>query len=217
MGYGIVLHLRDRSVRDERISPDELGTDLARVLVDATSGPAGGPSVSAGPWQAAGAQHSSAMTIFTATAEGITITGTAPDDDDGSWAWQDQLTPRMHADAVRDVQRHPARAARLAAQSPDPFAAYFGADRSASAEASVWWFYADALGRADPATLGPAVVELMGSYLRASTSLGSHANALNKAGAIVAPGNVTLVWSGNRLCRPGQLTELEQPRWARSR
>lgn len=215
MGYGIVLHLDDVAARALVASEGTLalGEHLLAVLGQSNY-PAAARGAASGPWSRLGAFHSSHQVFFEVTPE--TIEQVSFDEyvgDGDSWAFQESWTPGRAAAATRELLRSPVRQAELAVQGP---AALYGADRTTGRSlASAWFFYADALSFADSssaATLGEAAARLMETHLEASASLGSHASALNKVGALTAPGAVRLVWSGNRVCAPSALTEREAVR-----
>lgn len=214
MGYAIVLHLSDADVRATNIDASKLGATLAEAVgTDAYPlGLPGGRRV--GPWTVAGPYHSASMVVLRADATGIAAVGAGTIDDSTASAWQAQLTPRAHAAALRDLRSPHKRLAAATTEGSDILEAYFGPDRSATSLGSIWWFYADALRTTSgPASLGPVVASAMGTYDGDAFGLGSHANALNKLGALVADGSVRLVWSGNRLCRPDDLTDPETRRY----
>lgn len=211
MGYGIVLTLDDTQVRADGLPAPALTEDLVAVL-GTDSYPSGFEPAASGPWQSVGAFHSNELAGFKLTAGGLTRLPLR-DLDVGadSAAWQRVLAPRDFAEVARTLQRHPPRGARLAAARSDMVDGYFGPDRSVRSLRSVWWFYADAVGSV-PADLDATVMRMMNCRVEAGASCGSYANALNKVGALVSDDDVTLVWSGNRLCRPLDLTAPEQER-----
>jgi hypothetical protein len=53
-----------------------------------------------------------------------------------------------------------------------------------------------------PADMAATVLGAVETHMPAAVSGGQHANALTKAGSLVAPGEVTLVHSGVRVCGP---------------
>lgn len=216
MGYGIVLHLDDSAARSLVASEGTLalGESLLGALgSDSYPSPAA-PPVASGPWTSLGAFHSSARSGFRVTGSGSSALPLSALEGDGdAWAWDASWTPGRAAAAARSVLARPHEYA-LAAASGDLASAVFGPDRvSGRSLASLWWFYADALSLGvSAAGLGAGAARLLETSREASCDSGSHASALNKAGALLFPGTVHLAWSMNRVCLVSDLTGPERLR-----
>ena len=116
---------------------------------------------------------------------------------------------------IKDLQRHPGRMARFAAArdaGADPYDVVFGPDRAGGGTSawSAWWVYADNL-RGAPVPSPEIGTEI--ARLTTSSRAGVRAGLANKVGsASVVGAPVTLVWSGNRMCRPAGLLPEEAAR-----
>jgi hypothetical protein len=228
VGYGYVLHLDDQAAR--RILAGEASVDpagrivpsrdvppasgqeiLGRSLLDAVAdGPY--PTIShprtVGPWRCAGAFHSTAQVLLRVSDRGIGPAGPDWESDDDPAGWSKQWTAGMVHQAVQQALRHPPQIP-LTTVVPD---AVHGS------AASVWWLYASALpGPGNPAILGAGIQRLLDTRSGEPISWGSHANALQKAGTLHGVGPVHLVWSGNRVCLPEDLTPRETEAFTRRR
>jgi hypothetical protein len=207
MGYATVLHLDHRHVRAAALD----GAAIGDALVDVVDGARHHETPAAvGPWLTCGSFHASSMVVISATASTLEV-GRGVDDGD----WCSQVTATRHAAAARTVQQHPGRFTRAVASGTGLAELMFGRDRGATADASVWWFYDDAAGDIDAAALGAGVLGLLDTHFDSAVSTGVYANALNKAGFVHGDGSVLLVWSGNRLCRPDELSERERAVYGR--
>lgn len=194
-----------------------VGRHLAHLLGHDAYPSGGLPTRSAGPFAVVGAWHASGRATITMGPHGATMaaTGGAPADlgragqrddrpaDDG---WVAQLSAGAMAARTAAALRAPWRLNASLARGQSLTDAAYGPNRVAGTSlASLWWFHADALaqGLPDPGQLGAAAIALIETHLDSAAAVGTHGNALNKAGALVAETNVLVVWSGNRLCRAG--------------
>lgn len=221
MGYGIICTLDDGAARSLAASgdADQLGLSLRQALGDRSYGPDPAMPRRSGPWCAFGSFHSHEQVWVELSADGLAAGSDAGllESDLGSSSvrldgvWADTLRGSDHRALTEEFARRPRphpgmTLAEAALGSPRLVA---GSLRSA------WWFYADALGglsAAAAAELGGRVAQLLDTHWEGELQVGSHAAALCRAGALLAPSAVPLVWSGNRLCRAGLLTGPEKER-----
>lgn len=221
MGFGIVMWLDDRAVRDQVAAdgPDAAGAAVAEALVRAvgvSDYPQGGlEPLSDGPWQRLGACYMSHLVGIEIDGSGGRLLG---DGEEVDWAppgiWQPQLTVGTMARATQDMMRHPSRLAVAMARHGGNMAdAVYGPNVVAGRSvASLWCVYANAVGslRPDPA-IGAAVLAGLDTHMQTAVPAGSFANAVSKAGSLLADTAVGLVWSGGRICIVDELTDSGRP------
>lgn len=216
MGYGIVIWCHDPTVRALRAEngDDRAAMVVGRHLADLLGRdpyPSGGlPARRDGPLAVVGAWHADRQVVLRMGPYGATTSPTGaptadppaggePEDEE---CWVAQLNFTDLAAVANAALRSPRPLETALAVGQRLPESVFGPNRVAgSSLASLWWFYADALleGPPDPVLIGAAVVGLLDTRLTVEAAVDRHANALNKAGALVAHGDVLVVWSGNRL------------------
>jgi hypothetical protein len=226
MGYGIIISLDDAAVRRD---PDlEL---LARGLADVVgtdSYPSRGlDPITTGPWQRLGAWHSNDMVTITIEADGARVvpgpSGTGRDRrtpvERAEWAatdpqqWASRIDSRTHREAYRQTSRshRSTQIQALNAAGRDPRDALYGPDRvRGRGRRSLWWVHADTLNFGFAATAAAtAVYTALDDRFAGEIRLGSHIAGMCRAGVLIGAGPVTVVWSGNRICLPEELTSSE--------
>ena len=218
MGYGIILWLDDRALR-QQVQTAGLAATAARLAEDLTTVVGTDPYPSrgltplrAGHWLRAGAAHSARPVTVVVDAEGARLEP-GPRARPAGPAWVPQFTLGAMAKAERELLRRPGHAYRAMAQGRDLSEAAFGPDIAGRSVASVWWLFADAL--AEPFRLGPATGISVAGAIETDRhvdvpAVGHHANALNKAGSLLWADEVGLVWSGNRISAPEALEPREK-------
>lgn len=193
MGWSALLHLDDDAARRLASTPEGVArlADHLRTVVGTDSYPGSLPPLVSGPWRRAGSAHSSGRQHLALSPSSLSL---VPEPPSASGVF---VPSTSGAISSAELARY-ARSGRL----PLP-------PSTASSVASVWYFHLDALGTASPAWIQwVEVVE--GSLALLDTSsprgvrVGSHVEALVKAGSLVSDGVVGLMWSGNRVSLPLQ-------------
>lgn len=198
MGYAIICTLQDAAIRSVPPSrqAETVADGLRQMCSVAKNSTHADEEAIFGPWTQLAICHSNTTRAFTLAHHYAHRVS----EDTQSDAWVAAISASTHATVARNWHR-----SRSTASSGIPtLDKLYGPDRMRGATIlSAWWLYVDALQFGpDYTAVATTVVAAMDDRFFTGTTVGPYSSALNRAGALVAPGSVALEWAGNRLHCP---------------